>query len=326
MKNIIYPILLSSLFIVSCDMETVIDLDIPSHEPVLVLNGLLDTDTNAQVVVSHSVGAFSTAIPSFINDASVLLYKNNQLIDSLLPDLSNLVYVNYIDNQNVDSLAMYYYKSDYKPEKNENYRIEVNHSDYNPISAETYIPDDISLYNIDIDTTSSKEKIGFTFSFNDNASQQNYYRLKLFSSCKKEWNNEEWNFRGATNFMSNDPSFPSGIPFEGYTFQGNNVLFTDALFNGQQKTFTLDISSGKIVGYETEDGTNFVDYADCDTIIIQFSTFSDDTYSYYSSLGDHSEKGELSIFGGEVIPVYSNVENGLGVLISTNAQQIYLKP
>ena len=312
-------------------METVIDLDIPSHEPVLVLNSILETDTNVKVVVSHSVGAFSTAIPSFINDASVLLYKNNQLIDSLLLDLSNLVYVNYIDNQNVDSLAMYYYKSDYKAEKNENYRIEVNHSDYNPISAETYIPDDISLYNIDIDTTSSKEKIGFNFSFDDNSSQQNYYRLKLFSSCTKIFENEygddeELNFRGATNFMSNDPSFPSGIPFEGYTFQGNNVLFTDALFNGQQKTFTLDISSGKIVGYETEDGTNFVDYADCDTIIIQFSTFSNDTYSYYSSLGDHSEKGELNIFGGEVIPVYSNVENGLGVLISTNAQQIYLKP
>jgi hypothetical protein len=88
MKNIIYSILLSSLFIVSCDMETVIDLDIPSHEPVLVLNGLLDTDTNAQVVISHSVGAFSSAIPSFINDANVLLYKNNQFIDSLLPDLT----------------------------------------------------------------------------------------------------------------------------------------------------------------------------------------------------------------------------------------------
>ena len=96
-------------------------------------------------------GAFSTATPSFINNANVLLYKNNQFIDSLLPDLTNLVYVNYIDdNQNIDSLAMYYYKSDYKPEKNENYRIEVNHSDYPSISAETYIPDDISLYNIDI--------------------------------------------------------------------------------------------------------------------------------------------------------------------------------
>jgi hypothetical protein len=320
MKNIIYSILLFSLFLVSCDLETVIDLDIPSHEPVLVLNGLLDTDTNAQVVISHSVGAFSDAIPSFINDANVLLYKNNELIGiSLLPDVENLAYVNYIDDsQNVDSLAMYYYKSDYKPEKNENYRIEVNHSDYPSISAETYIPDDISLYNIDIDTISSEEKIGFTFSFDDNSSQQNYYRLKLFSSCKKEWENEdgdieEWNFRGDTRFMSNDPSFPSEIPFEGYTFEGDNVVFTDALFNGQQKTITLDVISD-------------LKYADCDTIIIQFSTFSDDTYSYYNSLGDHSEKGELSIFGGEVIPVYSNVENGLGVLISTNAQQIYLKP
>jgi hypothetical protein len=319
MKNIIYSILSFSLFLVSCDLETVIDLDIPSHEPVLVLNGLLNTDINAQVVISNSVGAFSTATPSFINNANVLLYKNNQFIDSLLPDLTNLVYVNYIDdNQNVDSLAMYYYKSDYRPVKDANYRIEVNHSSYTSVSAQTYIPNDITLYNIVVDTTSNDEKIGFTFSFDDNASQQNYYQLQLFSSCTKERINEygdieEWNFRGDTRFMSNDPSFPSDIPFEGYTFEGDNVVFTDALFNGQQKTITLDVISD-------------LKYADCDTIIIQFSTFSDDTYSYYNSLGDHSEKGELSIFGGEVIPVYSNVENGLGVLISTNAQQSYLKP
>jgi len=319
MKNIIYPILLSSLLIVSCDMETVIDLDIPSHEPVLVLNGLLDTDTNAQVVVSHSVGAFSTELPSFIYDANVLLYKNNQFVDSLLPDLTNLAYVNYIDdNHNVDSLALYYYKSDYKPEKDANYRIEVNHSSYPSVSAETYIPNDITLYNIVVDTTSNDEKIGFTFSFDDNAGHQNYYQLKLFSSCTKileneDGDDEEFNFSGDTRFMSNDPSFPGGIPFEGYTFEGNSVVFTDALFNGQQKTITLDVFSD-------------LKYADCDTIIIQFSTFSDDTYSYYNSLGDHSEKGELSIFGGEVIPVYTNVDNGLGVLISTNAQQIYLKP
>ena len=33
------------LLIISCsEMETVIDLEIPPHEPVLVLNGVLDTD------------------------------------------------------------------------------------------------------------------------------------------------------------------------------------------------------------------------------------------------------------------------------------------
>ena len=295
-------------------METVIDLDIPPHESVLVLNGLLDTDTNVQVIVSHSVGAFSNTVPSFINNASVLLYKDNQIITSLLPDMTNLVYVHYTDgNYNTDSLPMYYYKSDYIPEKDAAYRVEVNHSDYTSISAETYIPDDIILYNIDVDTTSNAEKIGFTFSFDDNANQQNYYRLRLYGSCEKNYEkDDEWD-RGYLVMKSNDPSFPGDIPWEGYTFIGDEVIFTDDLFNGQSKTITLDVEAK-------------FEYADCDTVIIEFSTFSDDTYSYYNSLVDHSEKGELGIFGGEVIPVYSNVENGLGVLISTNAQQIYLKP
>ena len=300
-------------------METVIDLDISPHEPVLVLNGLLDTDTNAQVIVSHSVGAFSNAVPSFINNANVLLYKDNQITTYLLPDMTNLVYVHYTDdNYNTDSLPMYYYKSDYIPEKDATYRVEVNHSDYTAISAETFIPNDVTLYNIDVDTTSNEDKIGLTFSFDDNANQQNYYRLKVFSSCIKEWEDEygddqEWGYRGDAYMMSNDPSFPSDIPWGGYTFSGHRVVFNDALFNGQQKTIRLDVQSD-------------LKYAYCDTIIIEFSTFSDDTYSYYNSLGDHREKGELNIFGGEVIPVYTNVENGLGVLISTNAQQIYLKP
>ena len=111
MKNIISLILFVSFFIISCDMETVIDLDILPHESVLVLNGLLETDTNARVIVSHSVGAFSNAVPSFINNANVFLYKDNQFIDSLLPDMTNLVYVHYDDdyNYNTDSLPMYYY-------------------------------------------------------------------------------------------------------------------------------------------------------------------------------------------------------------------------
>ena len=310
-----------SLVIISCgDMETVIDLDIPPHDPVLVLNGILDTDTNTQLVVSHSVGAFSNTNPSFINNANVILYKDNQFVDSLLPDMTSLVYTYFYETvSDVDSLPMYYYKSDHVPEKDASYRIEASHPDYEPISAETYIPNDIILYNIDIDTTSSQDRIGLTFSFDDNANEQNFYRLKLFSSCAKSWYDESGylvvgeRFRGDTWFFSNDPSFPGGIPFDGYTFEGNTVAFTDALFNGQKKTITLDIESE-------------LKYAECDTVIIRFSNFSDDTYSYYNSLGEHSDKGELGLFGGEVIPVYTNVRNGLGVFISTNSQKIYLKP
>jgi len=314
MKNITYSTLLFSLFLFSCEnMQTVIDLDVPQKESVLVLNGLLDTDTNARVVISHSVGAFSTGRPSFINNAKVALYKNGIFEDSLLPDLSNLISVNYYDDGNSGSLPMYYYTSPYEPERNTNYTIEVDHNGYDAISAETFIPDDILLYDIEIDTASHENKIELTFRFDDNPNVQNFYRLKVITSCRKTWEDDSWRVRGAAVMMSNDQSFPSDIPFEGYTFIGNSVVFDDGLFNGQQKTITLDVDPE-------------VKWGKCDTVIINFSTFSDDTYSYYSSLGDHRDKGELNIFGGEVIPVYTNVENGLGILISINAQDIYLKP
>ena len=319
MKYILFFLIFTFVLISCDDMQTVIDLEVPEHEPVLVLNGIFDTDTNVQLVVSHSVGAFSNNTPSYINNANVLLYKNGQFIDSLFLDDDNLFYVYLLDDNSYNpSIPMYYYKSNYIPEKDAFYRVEVSHSNYPSISAETYIPGDIVLYNIDVDTTSMEDKIGLTFSFDDNANQQNYYRLKVFSSCSKEWVDEygydqEYGYRGDAYMLSNDPSFPGGIPWDGYTFEGAEVLFSDALFNGQQKTITLDVESE-------------FKYSQCDTVIIEFSTFSDDTYSYYNSLGDHIDKGELGLFGGEVIPVYSNVENGLGVLISTNSQDIYLKP
>tara|TARA_B100000963_G_scaffold113286_2_gene98625 strand:- start:7913 stop:8866 length:954 start_codon:yes stop_codon:yes gene_type:complete len=317
MKNIFYLFLVFS--ITSCDMETVVDLEIPAHEPVLVLNGLLKTDTISRVVVSQSVGAFSNLDPSFVNDANVSLYKDNEFIGLMEIDTSEQIYFNFINNGGFfDSIPTYYYKNNHIPEKGSTYRITVDHTDFPSISAETYVPNDIILYDVNIDTVSNEDLISFSFSFDDNATIQNYYGLELYANCSKTWDDEygyfyEEYFSGYAEFLSNDPSFPVGIPFEGYTFSGDNVVFTDALFNGQQKTINLDVET-------------YLEFKNCDTVIITFSNFSDDTYSYFNSLGDHIDKGELGLFGGEVTPVYSNVKNGLGVLISNYEQKLYLKP
>ena len=42
---------------------------------------------------------------------------------------------------------MYYYRGDVVPDKDAVYRVEVYHPDYASILAETYVPDDIVLYN-----------------------------------------------------------------------------------------------------------------------------------------------------------------------------------
>ena len=66
MKNLNLLFLTSIICFHSCgELETIIDIDIPTHEPVLVLNGRLDTDTNVQVLVSSSVGAFDNSNPQW---------------------------------------------------------------------------------------------------------------------------------------------------------------------------------------------------------------------------------------------------------------------
>ena len=74
-ESIVVIILIALTF--SCDnMEQVIDLEIPPHESVLVLNGRLDTDKEIKVLLSKSVGAFETNKPSMVNDANLTLYED----------------------------------------------------------------------------------------------------------------------------------------------------------------------------------------------------------------------------------------------------------
>ena len=298
-------------------METVVDLEIPDTQSVLVLNTTLETDKPVQVLISNSVNSFSQSLPMCIADAELLFYENDDFIDTLKLNSDSLINYYVYSNGNIDSIPMNFYELDYTPQKDTYYKIEAKHSNYPSVFARTYIPNDVDIeYEIDL---SNEDLIGLELSFDDNVSQDNYYRLKLYSSCSKEWENEEgeleiYYWDGFVEMLSNDPSFPSGIPWEGYTFSGNQVVFSDALFNGMHKDIRIDIESG---GYS---------YVDCDTVRVQFSVFSSDTYLYYNSLEEHRENGPASIFGGEVVPVYSNIENGLGSIISINAQEIQIKP
>ena len=325
MKNLNLLFLTSIICFHSCgELETVIDIDIPNHESVLVLNGRLDTDTNVQVLVSSSVGAFDNSNPSMVNDANVILFENGIEIETLTLDTDNTyeMYLNDGNWRNDTYIDMNYYVSNYVPKEDKTYKIEVKHPNFNNIDASTYIPDDMFIYNLVIDSTSNSDKINFEFSFNDEANIENYYSISLKVSCNKLFEDEYgyfdiYNYGGRVELNSNDPSFPSNS-FDfldgGYRFQGERAVFNDALFNGQEKRISVDVL------------TEEFKYSQCDTIKFIFSTFSDESYRYYNSLSEQRVSGELDIFGGEVVPVFTNINNGLGILLSKNAQEFNIKP
>ena len=322
MNNFIKITFILSL-IASCDMETVIDLEIPQDPPMIVLNGVLDTDTTISDIISNSVGAFSNTNPAFLPNAEAFLYENGSPVGQIFPDTDTAYQVNVYGDGLQITYPMYVYKIDHTPITSYTYRIEVNHPAFSETAvAETKIPDDINIFNIVIDTTlDGGDRTRLNFSFNDDGAARNYYRIRVFAQCSKSFEDEygyfeEYYWDGDVDFSSNDPSFPQTNFFEldePYSFIGDEVIFSDALFDGQEKNIILDIET-----YEYK-------FSYCDTVNIEFSTFSEDTYSYYTSLESHLESGEVDIFGGEVVSVYTNVQNGLGALISRNTQIIPIK-
>jgi len=306
-------------------METVIDLEIPQDPPMIVLNGVLDTDTTISVIISNSVGAFSNTNPAFLPNAEAILYENNSPIGQIYPDTDTAYQVRVFGDGLQNTYPMYVYKINHTPIKGRTYRVEASHTAFDEVAvAETTIPDDINIFDVRVDTTiGGGEKIRLDFRFNDNGSIRNYYMIRVYANCEKEtkdpygYNLEFEYLKEDVPFFSNDPSFPQNNFFEfidePYSFIGNEVIFSDALFDGQEKNIILDVET-----YEYK-------FSLCDTINIEFSTFSEDTYSYYSTLENHLDNGEVNIFGGEVVSVYTNVQNGLGALISRNTQIIPVK-
>lgn len=305
MKNL-FIIILSTILLYSCsDLETIIDLDVPENNPVIVVNSSVQADSNIKVFVSHSLDAFGTNIPSNIDDATVLLYEDNQFVDSLFTDFSDSNYLNYLNRRAVDSVLIYYYKTDVEAIANKSYRLEVSHPLYPSVSGSTTIPN-----GVDITVLPSINDEQVKFSFNDDPSLENFYELKVFAEGFKEYEGEIISYKERLEFASNDVSFPGEIPFDGFTFYGRKVVFDDALFNGSEKQISFEIVSDY---FEDIIGEN-------NTFYFQFTELSSEAFSYYNTRNSQVEDGAAGIFGGEVIPVFSNIDNGLGVFHSKNSQ------
>ena len=152
MKKIL--IFLCSIFIFSCQ-EQVVELEIPGHTPFLVVNGILDTDSIMSLHVSNSVGAFQQGEINSISDANVLLYEDDNLLGEMSIDFNNLDSIYILEQSGywwgADQIEpIYYYTYDALPQVGSTYSIEVDHPNFESVSAETTVPEEIDLTELEI--------------------------------------------------------------------------------------------------------------------------------------------------------------------------------
>ena len=318
MKKIL--IFLCSILLFSCQ-EQVVELDIPGHTPFLVVNGILETDTIMYLHVSNSVGSFQQGEINSISDADVLLYENNNLIGEMTVDYNNQDSIYILEDSGFwwganQIKPIYYYSYDALPHAGSTYSVEVSHPDFETAYSQTTVPNEIELAELEIiDNSDQSEAYSSTLnlSFFDDPNTNNYYRISLFRNTQYEDDSgglvrKEY----PLELFSNDPSFSQGIPWDGYSFSGRRVFFSDDLFNGTQKEISFDFD------YK-------IDYETKDTILLQLTSFSEEAFNYYNSMENNNDRF-FSDIGTEPVPIFTNVENGAGVFASGNSVYFQVFP
>jgi hypothetical protein len=121
MKNIIYILFVVFSF-VSCDnMQTIVDVDLPKHEPQLVVNSVNTVGEKWKAYVSVSQAPLSANDFVFLSDATVLLLEGENIVDTLVYNASKSRY-----------------ESDLIVQQGTNFEIRVSHPMYETVSSGLY--------------------------------------------------------------------------------------------------------------------------------------------------------------------------------------------
>ena len=305
MKKFLFFITFSMLFS-SCDI--VVDLDIPEHDRVLVVNSILTTDSIINASISHSVGAFDASSISYVNNATLKVYEDGVLLGEMNEEVS----LSYDSMEELDSI--YVYNFNQNPVAGKIYSYEIAHPDYESVRAETTVPAAVKLNVNDVTLLSEQDyekHYRVRFSFNDGP-EESFYRLRLRNPNAYDRFDE---------FESNDASIISsaGVQSDGGTFYGDEALFDDEMFNGTEKDISIDFFDYKSLYYEDEDEEYEVQF------ILELTSVSESYYTYIRSLRAHYDNQDQFIFAGEPVQVFTNIENGLGVLGSMSVDTMLLE-
>jgi hypothetical protein len=105
MRNTIFFLTLFSFAITLNSCTKDIDLPIPETTPRLVMNGLIQPDSVLVLNLSSSISAKSGNLPAYVNDGSVKVYENGNLLSTLhyVPAINSNPWSAPIEGNYIDS-------------------------------------------------------------------------------------------------------------------------------------------------------------------------------------------------------------------------------
>ena len=309
MKQIICLKIFILLFI-SC--EKALEIDMPEQESKLVINSYMLSDqfsspylSQNNVLVSNSISGlggldeyiYTDSLP-VIDFATVSINEQNS---------SNKVFFEF------DKDCYCYINREFIPESNKTYQLNVIAPGFPDVNAIETMPASPQYTISDFELTGELEadfeshllkydlcKLNITI--DDNANENNYYRIRLFTGRDKE-NGIQYK---ACHIKSQDPIFLIE-PMNRYStsdtyFEGKNGYFTDELFNGEEKTFFLEADKPDT---ELEGQWQY--------IYVEVISYSYNFYHYSFTKKEQRRDVNSILFNSEPVFIHSNIDQGYGI-------------
>lgn len=212
--------------------ERPVDLNLPPHDPRLVIHAYVSTGELFEVAIGKtlpSVGVIPVDTAIAIDNARVILLENGVRKDTLT----------------FYSGVRVYRSADIKPISGNIYKIIVEAPGFPSVEAEATAPAEIPTSSVIRRKKIRVSEDGFllddvTFRFTDPASTQNYYSTELNTSPPfGNYNFCVYTYDPVVEQYQGDLS-----PFQGEScIRNTEVLFTDNSFNGVEKEITISSSS-----------------------------------------------------------------------------------
>ena len=276
-----FVLFLLMLIFTSCRQE--VDIDYPDFDPKPVINSIIIAGESITAHISIAAGYDGPQL-SGCDDATVSLY-----IDDVYAGIMTLqeegVYIS-------DSIA--------RPDAK--YALSVDITGYNTASASTYIPPITAISNFQHINIAGLNDEGSTyaaieFSFQNDKDRINYYDARIFL--------DGHDYRSDMNpvYISDSILLNEGLPL---------TLFSDEIIQDvQEYHMHINYTSGS---HSSSNETGWI--MNLYPLVLEFRSTSEEYYNYKRQLYLY-ETGRFPEFGissNAAYPLYSNVENGYGIV------------
>lgn len=288
--------------LISC--ETQLEIELPPQESKLVLNEVLYSDSTLKAEVSKSISILENEFDLSVTGATVNLYENEVLMGQMqeAPNEPGKYFSNVI------------------PSTNNYYKITVAKDSYETIEGSTFFHEASPITQVESSLQPSyNDPFGgeynyrrFNVTFSDPATEVNFYNISVYTkSCYIDINGDSTcSFYRSSIEAVYDPVLNAAS--NDFTYYDFGIPFDDSYFNGNNYTLSFDVWA------EVYDGEEFA--GSDSTYYIVLGTTDEAFYNYNKSISAYNFANGNPF--AEPVQVYSNIQNGFGVL-GSNSEYAY---